>query len=234
MSIETVIDVERGCGWRQPGGLYLVAGHYAADCGRLPIPLHVCPTCSQGIKPSRGWTWVDGDALCEQALACTQTQPLCGRCPLGGHVALGRCGLLWIGERYYPTPHELLREATAVGPMGTALGISRRIAAIPKGFVVGQTRVFLAHRKAIQRQTLDEAGRPCYEINKQGEWKPIIEHQAGLFASFVPQAIHYICRGDEADEELSALRDRGITPVRVQRMEQASMWDAPAQAEAVA
>lgn len=56
--IETRYDRERDCGWRQPGGLYLVSNGVMARCGRLYLPLTVCHTCGCGIKPTRGWTWV--------------------------------------------------------------------------------------------------------------------------------------------------------------------------------
>lgn len=57
--IQTRYDQQRGCGWRTPGGLYLMAGGVAAPCGKLPLPLTTCPTCSAGVKFARGWTWVD-------------------------------------------------------------------------------------------------------------------------------------------------------------------------------
>jgi hypothetical protein len=60
----------RGCGRRKPGGLYLVAPGDGAPCCKLPIKLDVCPTCHAGIKPARGWTWVDGDALLATAGPC--------------------------------------------------------------------------------------------------------------------------------------------------------------------
>ncbi len=61
----TVIKNEskRGCGYRKQGGLYLMAGGPSAECGKLPLELTVCPCCGAGIKPARGWTWVNAEAL---------------------------------------------------------------------------------------------------------------------------------------------------------------------------
>jgi hypothetical protein len=54
--IETRYDRKRGCGWRKPGGLYLCADGVGGVCGKLPIPLDICPTCHGGIKFCRSWT----------------------------------------------------------------------------------------------------------------------------------------------------------------------------------
>jgi len=59
--IEVRYESKRGCGWRKPGGLYLMADGPAELCGKLPIPLEICPSCGGGIKLSRGWTWVRGN-----------------------------------------------------------------------------------------------------------------------------------------------------------------------------
>ena len=52
------VEKERGCGFRKLGGLYVVSGKLAAPCGGLPIRLHVCEACGEGIKQSRSWTWI--------------------------------------------------------------------------------------------------------------------------------------------------------------------------------
>jgi len=75
------------------------------------------------------------------------------------------------------------------------MGISRRIAAVPHGFKVGETWILLAHKEAI-------AG----------------EHP-GIFTAFVPQAIEYIIKGTETDEDLEAIEKRGITLVRIQKQQ---------------
>jgi hypothetical protein len=62
-NIQTLFEGKRGCGYRKPGGLYLRTDGHGRYCGALPIELTVCPTCSQGIKPARGWTWLNLAAL---------------------------------------------------------------------------------------------------------------------------------------------------------------------------
>ena len=194
MNVSLRIESARGCGYRKPGGIYLVAGGLSAPCGKLPIPLDVCPTCSHGIKPSRGWTWINGTAL---AAAAVCSAGACHSCPLGyfegrkqGAKAPGRVGLLWIGEQFYATPQDWIREAGR-------MGISRRLSKIPKGFELHKTWVWVAHRRAIR--------------NADGTFA------AGVFQVFKPTAIEYVVTGRETDDELEAMRKRGWTPVQVKR-----------------
>ena len=197
MSIEipTRIDARRGCGWRKPGGLYLIADAPAEPCPLLPVALHVCPTCGEGLKPARSWTWVDADELLGLPLEHPSATPPAhhARCPLAH--ALGRAGLLWIGEGFYPTPRAFLEEATR-------MGISRRITAVPRDFQRGRTWVLCAHRSAIAPAA------------------PGADPTAAVFTLFRPTAVEYVIRGDEREIELERLLERRIQPVRVQRAEQ--------------
>lgn len=188
-TIENRREQKRGCGYRSGGGLYLVASSEAAPCGRLPLELGICPTCRAGIKPSRGWTWVNGKALfAGQDCKAAEVDPgLCRGCYLR---EIGQAGLLWIDEKYYSSGAAFMREAVK-------LGISRRIPAIPRGFEIDETIVLLAHRKGIEGDGDGADGFPA------------------IFAAFRPTRIEYVVKGDESDEELQALADRGITLVRV-------------------
>jgi hypothetical protein len=193
VEIPTRVDACRGCGWRKPGGLYLIAGAPSEPCPLLPVALHVCPTCGEGLKPARSWTWVDADEL----LGLPLDHPACppehtARCPLGRR--LGPAGLLWIGEAFYATPRAFMEEATR-------LGISRRITAVPRDFQPGRTWVLCAHRSAIPPAA---AGA---------------DPTAAVFTLFRPTAVEYVVRGDETDAELERLVKRGIQPVRVERAE---------------
>lgn len=184
--IQTRIEGSRGCGTRKEGGLYLVADGLAAPCGRLPIPLDVCPCCGEGIKPSRGWTWIDLQALSDPHPCKANAAPaLCATCPLGNPPR--RAGLIWVGEAYYPTPEDFTREARDQG-------ISRRIPHVPRGFKTGKTWVALGHRKAIPQEDT---------------WK------AGIFHLYRPTAIEYVVTGDETQEDLEKMIRRGVTPVRI-------------------
>lgn len=226
--IEPRIDAKRGCGYRKPGGLYLVGGSSGAPCGRLPIPIDLCPTCGHGIKPSRGWTWIDSDpVLSHHRQECAS--PICASCPLCPTrlKTLGRVGLLWVGQQYYSTPQKFSREAER-------LGISRRIAEVPRKFIIGETWVWLAHRKGVPRRCdwcrpsgdgsiADSAkSAKCSHCDGTG-----ITWIAGIFEVFRPSGIEYVARGDESAEEIESLRKRGITPVSVTRQEdsQSAMFE---------
>lgn len=140
MNIRVSYEAQRGCGFRKPGGLYLISGRQVTGCCQLPIPFVVCRVCGNGIKPSRGWTWIAPRDLFALKLC---TNPRSGQsCLFAARDRLPeRAGLLWIGEMFYSDPSKFIAEAVRQG-------ISRRIASIPKGFEVGKTHVFLAHQKA--------------------------------------------------------------------------------------
>lgn len=135
MAIETL----RGCGYRKVGGIYLVGSVTGIGCGKLPIALVECPTCGQGIKQSRGWTWVNPSKLIGRK-NCSNHKDLCaGRCVLSDVKKLGdKAGLLWIGQQFYPSHQAFFSEAEQ-------LGISKRISKIPRGFKLNETAVLLAH-----------------------------------------------------------------------------------------
>ncbi len=188
--IETRIDSERGCGWRKPGGKYLVGGELCRPCGKLPMPLERCPCCDEGIKPSRGWTWIGAAALigvghCSGSFGCETIPP---KCPLFEPPELA--GLLWIGEKFYDCPEAFIQETYQHG-------ISRRISQIPHGFRVGETLVLLAHRKVL--------------FGSAREGKP------GIFGAFIPRAIEYVVHGQETPAELERLVKQGCTLVKVER-----------------
>lgn len=210
--IEVRNDKQRGCGWRKAGGLYLVSKGPLGSCGKLPIPLETCPCCGHGIKASRGWQWVDADALVAPYKCPREKTGGCDRCPLGGKI--GRAGLLWIGGVYYKTPQDFEREAQTHG-------LSRRIARVPRGFIPGKTYVLTAHRAAITEHCPEckgnggKFGKPtCDACDSTG----IITKQ-GIFGVFLPTAVEYVVTGNETEEDLSALVGRGITLVRIERDE---------------
>lgn len=181
------VEPRRGCGYRKIGGLYLVSGPQGMPCDRLPYPLEVCPTCNQGIKQARGWTWVDVKALVRDAhMVCHDfDQMLCPMCaPLQE-----RAGLLWIGERFYPTVETFNWEVVK-------LGISRRIRVIPRGFEIGKTWILLAHPKAVQQK-----------FNVQ---------DPGIFKAWRPSRIEKILpESKRGSEEVAELEKKGIFPVFV-------------------
>jgi hypothetical protein len=217
MNVEVRYEIERGCGMRKVGGVYLVSPPEGLKCGRFPIPVHTCPTCSAGIKPSRGWTWVDGDAIKDTAKPCrymvdnldamlTDSVVLgfnpalhvpCSSCIMSPLQEMGRAGLIWIGANFYPTPEDFLRE-------GSVMGFSRRLPGgrVPRGFRAGETWVLFGHRLAI------------------APWQRVQEDQddemtPGIIAAWKPSAIEVVVPEDYDEEEVERKIKRGLTPVIV-------------------
>lgn len=208
-AIQVRSEGRRGCGWRKVGGLYLVSSGEVDTCARLPIPLATCPCCGRGMKPARGWTWVDGDELLRASPECPDRGTKhCELCAIHNWIrhGLGQCGLIWIGETHYPTIGHFNREADE-------MGVSRRIQHVPKKFVFGETIVLLAHKKAIIGEI---------EMGKEIEYSP------GIFRIFKPTAIERIVTGEESTDEIDAMVKRGLTPVMIERVEatQETMLDA--------
>jgi len=177
----TLVEGKRGCGYRRSGkdgvGVYLMGMGAFQMCERLPFPLGVCPVCGHGIKFSRGWTWVepmklfapDAEPVCDPAMVghdhdrCMMCSP-----PDGKH------GLLWIGRKHY-TPASFTAEARE-------MGISRRLASVPRDFEFGQT-VYLAHV---------DAYIPNVAFGTEVEASP------GIFTAFMPSHVDLVV--DDLDE----------------------------------
>jgi hypothetical protein len=200
--IKVSVETARRCGFRQPGGLYIMGGDVSAPCGKLPLLLGACPTCGSGVKPSRGFQWWNpvpwfAPAICthdprSHRMHSLNGAPRCALCPLFFvDIRIGKkAGLLWVGKNNYPTPTVFLHEAAEQG-------ISRRVSAIPTGLTVGSW-CFLAHRDGI----------------------PFIEgalpNRPAVFALFKVSAFHYIVKGNETEAQLDRMERRGITPVKVE------------------
>jgi hypothetical protein len=181
------VEPKRGCGYRKAGGTYLVGKSGGLACCRMPILLHVCPTCNHGIKQSRGWTWIDPRPFLVNAPECVLQRGGIPFCPAATGFDFGKkVGLIWIGEQFYPTPEHFMAEAKM-------LGISRRVAALPRGVVIGESWVWLAHKKAVLRDG---------------------QHLPGVFYLWKPEGIERIVTATQAKDEgeMKLLTDRGITP----------------------
>lgn len=206
IEVPTLSETKRGCGFREPGGLYLISDGEGEPCAKLPVRLETCPTCGHGIKPARAWTWIEPDALVNPEPHGDQHHRLL--CPLS--TGIERCGLLWIGGSFY-TPASFLDEAER-------MGISRRIPAVPRDYEVGETWVFLAHREA-DWDPCPECGdgMPAPECEScQGAGKVPVQ---AVFHVFRPTRVEYVVKGDETEDELERLVQRGIRPVRIERIE---------------
>lgn len=198
MEITTIVnEAKRGCGYRQPGGMYLMAPSLSEPCHRLPIELHVCPVCNGGVKPARGWTWIQPDLLiggtCRAFRGDKGPTDHCAYC-VACNPSAERAGLIWIGEGFYKTPNDFMSEVKS-------LGLSRRITNIPRGFEPGKTVVYLVHPRAIINRGEDGVEVPT----------------AGIFTAFRPTSIDYILKGDETAAQLHKLEKRGLNLVRLVR-----------------
>ena len=183
-TIKTSREGPRECGYRHPGGLYLVTDGLGIPCSLLPVELQVCPTCGAGFAPQRTFSWVDPDVLLQPH---DHGEP---RCPLNEPGKLGERAVLdWIGSKFYKTPDIWAKEARK-------LGVSRRVSAVPKGFVIGETWVLAAHRSV----PMDD-----------GEPRPAV------FYVYRPKRVEYIVRGNESEELLDYMESLGMTLVKVER-----------------
>lgn len=194
-AVSVSIEEKRGCGYRVPGGLYLVSDGAGRDCGLIPFELKVCPCCGEGFKPSRGYRWVDSERILNLAGRCKLSASECASCPANPEFRseMGPAVLIWVSDTHYPHPDDFQKEAAR-------MGISRRISgdALPRGFKIGETWVFLAHKAAISKFAGDEP-----------------EYLPGVFRIFKPQRIEKIVDGSETDKEIDDMIKLGISPVQV-------------------
>jgi hypothetical protein len=197
-AIKVARDHKRGCGWRKIGGIYLMSEDAPYGCARLPIPLEKCPCCGRGIVPARGFTWVRADELLRASPACPLAETRqCRSCPINQITfgGIGQAGLIWIGEKYYPTVDHFVRESMN-------LGVSRRLAHLPHDFKIGETYILLAHKRAIVGP---------FKAGERMTTKP------GIFWIFRPSRAEIVVRGNEPDEKIERLLKRGLIPVVIER-----------------
>lgn len=239
------VEARRGCGYRRAGGLYIVGGGLSAPCDRMPFPLDRCKTCGGGIKFTRGPQWLQPDFFTphESLVAPCLDESACPVCVNGGPDAsrsasaddlFGPHLLLWIGRGHY-TPDAYLKESRE-------LGISRRLSAMPKGLVIGETWVLLAHLDAVP--AVGETCTRCcvawgFHAGSVVAGNRLIEpcesFQApkptpGIFCAFVPRAVELILKqSDATPERVEKEAKRGVTVVTVPDDDpdhQGSVWDA--------
>lgn len=212
------VEAKRGCGYRKIGGTYLVGGGIGVPCDRLPLALDVCPCCGQGIKQGMGWTWVDVAKLVQGPhvglyesersrifdlkIPCPETEK-CLFC--GNPEAMGRAGLLWVGERFYKTPEAFIAE-------GVQMGFSKRIKAVPRGFKVGETYVLLAHPKAVPAGPIQSSSHELVLTTDEARDKG----KPGIFYIWKPQRVERIFpESMRGSEKVKADEERGVTAVFV-------------------
>ncbi len=195
--VKTVYDHQRGCGFRKPGGTYLIGGTTSSACCKLPFALTACPCCNQGIKFQRGLQWINssmfGECRAHVSLPCViQNQNT-------------KMGLMWVGAKYYEKPQQFINEAAA-------LGVSKRIGKLPADVEVNKTWIALAHPKAISD----------YRVAQPIGFETYCEREyfftPGIFMLFKVTAIQYVVTGNETEEEITKLLDRGIELIEVKKV----------------
>jgi len=195
------VEQMRGCGYRKVGGLYLCGEGLTMACDRLPYALEICPVCGAGVKFTRGWTWLDWKSFAgthRMIEHCSCPQNVCPVCVPGSQPQ--PYGLLWVGEQFY-SPESFIEEAFT-------LGVSRRIAAIPRNLKLDETWVLLAHKKAIVNHEPAPSGTWTPEPDEAAEGSP------GVFYAFRPQRLEFLVWESEAtSEKLEELEKKGITPI---------------------
>ncbi|GAH57976.1 unnamed protein product, partial [marine sediment metagenome] len=205
------VELRRGCGFRKVGGMYLCGEFISSPCDRMPFPLTTCPVCGQGIKVSRGFTEVNPYQLWGMHQDCKDHFRPCFLCDPQDEPAY----IMNVGEKYYKTPQDFVKEALA-------MGISKRIPFIPKGLELGKTVIYLAHSKACEVK-VPAALQEAMSIVEEAQTKRprLLEAEKvtkalGIFCAFIPKRVEkLIWKSKAIPEELEKLQKREITPVIV-------------------
>ncbi len=218
--ITDVYEAPRGCGDRVAGGMYLRASGLWGECGKLPLQLSECPACGQGVKVTRGLSKINPQKLFG-GLDCHNSAAACVNCGLSDRHLKKVGYLMGIGAKFYKTPGAFISEALAVG-------VSKRIAQIPRDLVVGETPVYLAHPKVFKDLVEMEASEIELDDDDPEPLDPFEDPEAprlvardlpGVVAVFVPTHIEYVVSGSETEAQLDALEKRGLTLIRVHKLE---------------
>jgi len=216
-------EAKRGCGYRKVGGTYLVSEGIWVGCDRIPYELKSCPVCGAGIHLSRAMTEIDplklfGKHDRPSLNLNTETTPVvvcqdefrpCKMCDPTSDPAY----IMLVGRAHY-TPEEFIREAQT-------MGISKRIAQIPKKLKLGQTVVYLAHPDGIiteVEETHDKKGNPYLTP------KMVKQSRLAIIGAFTPQRVEMPVwekqlSGKGSRKFKATLKKRGITPVVVKGKE---------------
>lgn len=203
------IEAERGCGYRKVGGLYLCGGGHGMECDRLPYELKICPVCGSGVKFSRGFQWLNWDRYAgnhhlEETEHLISAKVICHcnmACPVCYPEINQLYGLLWVGESFY-TPQSFIQEAIQVG-------VSRRIAAVPKNLKLGKTWVLFAHKHLIEPPDM---GEQLEDLIAQGQAGMKNEKLPGVFYAFRPQSLELLIWESQATPDyLAELEKKRIT-----------------------
>lgn len=181
-------ESRRGCGYRKVGALYLCGGGIWTGCDRIPYEVEACPVCGEGIHFPRSLKEINPLKLFGEHENCRDSLN-CHMC----HPSDGVGYILGVGEKFY-TPESFLFEAQTVG-------VSKCIQAVPKNLKLGETWVYLIHRKAINAGQ-DGDGNDIYKM--------------AIFAAFVPDRVEMpTWKSKLTKKKRKELEKRGIIPVEI-------------------
>lgn len=208
---KTSSEPKRGCGFRQEGKLYLMGEGIAHTCPSLPLPFNECECCKYTPSFYRDFQWIRKAYIKHirkpTGQACDPECPVCY-----GVNDQDEYGLMWVGRKYY-TPEEFIAE-------DKTMGICKAIKQIPKGLVLGETWILIAHPRAIIDSSNPEY-KKAYEywvtrgIDK-GEKEPQPPSYPGVFYAFRPIGVEMLIYQSQATpERLAGLEAKGITPIVV-------------------
>lgn len=131
------IEPKRGCGYRKVGGLYLCGSGMSIPCDMLPLELKQCELCGYEIPFTRAFIWINkkyiqhySDSHDKKKCSCLKITDKCPICT-PERIQQDKYGLMWVGSIYY-TPESFIKEAQQ-------MGVSKRIAKIPKELKIGET-----------------------------------------------------------------------------------------------
>ncbi len=189
LKIKIMPRVQRGCGERKPGGLYIFCGGAQLACYRFPMALpEACPCCGEELRQMRSVRMIDPMKLWGN---CTDNTHPCHRYQCFGCFPPDKAGLMWVGKEYY-SPEHFIMEANSYG-------VSKRIPAIPKNLKIGD-KLFLVHNEALPEKNAD--GTKC-------------ENRTGVFYAATITEFHKILTEKQANdpEYIDDLIEKGITPV---------------------
>jgi len=175
------------------GWMRLQAKKLLKECGEEVI---TCPQCGEQMIRSHMFdrnVW-----LCENCGIGIERAPEPCNCDENCEVCHPpeKAFMLWVGEKYYPTPHDFMSEAIE-------LGVSKAVPSIPRDFELGKTLVYLAHRKAVD----------IYIPNKNTITGYKVEKHSGIFMSFRPTHFELLVKESDYNakkDEYDELEKKGI------------------------
>jgi len=200
------VETRRGSGFRKVGGLYLVCDGIGFGCDRIPLAIVPCSTCGSEPRFSRGMAQINpaelwGDHQLISKIGVDVKVTLCKEKGAKG-CSVCRPGekayLMWVGSEY--TAESFRLEAAA-------MGISKRIHALPKSFVMGEDLVFLAKKNLMPPDEQQWLGDEVYYEKRGGS--------PAVFMAFRPTRLEKIMPDTATERELDKLKADGITPVLV-------------------